>query len=585
MPSLFVDLRRLPKFLLAGIPFLSIVLGIAGRLGPVEAAFLALLLLATAVVGARSRGGTEAELLAEIERRKEAEQAARSANRVKSEFLANMSHELRTPLNAVIGSADLLRAASARGTELSPEDRRHVETIDSSAESLLALIDDILDFAKLEAGRLRLEAKDFGLRDLVENVRRLVSTTAEGKGIGLEVEIDADLPDALHGDPARLRQILLNLAANAVKFTVRGQVDIRVTSKAGDAGEKRIRFTVRDTGIGISPEDQQRIFDTFYQADSASARRFSGSGLGLSISKELIRRMGGEFGLESTRGVGSTFWVELPLRTALAPPSAEDRSENAVGRDFDRSRFRILIVDDEPINRRLASAHLKALGYRSEAVGDGPSALARQEKATFDAVLMDCQMATVDGYETARRWRRAEKQRSLDRTPIIALTARALPGEREKCLAVGMDDYLTKPYRGADLKAVLDRRLGAADVEESTAAVASSSFEERIGALRRLGEVTGEDILGPAIESFPEESAGRLAAMREAIEQEEAATLAEVAHGFVSVAGALGADHLVDLLRQIEARAMDGELEGAEASLVSVEVASEHFEQKLRELP
>ena len=574
---------RLPVWLLTAV-LLAVAAGwILRWASPLQAAILAVALMASAAAGSFTRRGAEAELLAEIERRKEAEEQSRAANQVKSEFLANMSHELRTPLTAIIGSADLLL-----GAELSAEDRRHVEVVDNSAESLLALIDDILDFAKLEAGRLRLETADFRLRELVDGVRRMVAPAAAEKDLELEVEVDPDVPEALRGDPSRLRQILVNLASNAVKFTDRGRVGIRVEVTSTEA-EPRIRFTVRDTGIGISPAEQRRIFETFYQVDNTSMRRFSGSGLGLSISKELIRRMGGEFGLESEPRVGSTFWVNLPLELAHTDvPNAEQGKAAVVSKTVDRGRFRILVVDDEPINRRLALAHLTALGYGAEAAEDGKTALSRLPADSFDAVLMDCQMATIDGYETAHRWRRMEKERAregeAERTPIVALTARALPGEREKCLASGMDDYLTKPYRGADLERVLGRWLHVETDEaklDDSSPSSEESFEERIGALRRLGEVTGEDVLGPAIQSFSTEATERLGEMHSAFESREADALATAAHGLIAVSGALGAERLVGLLRQIEEQALEGRLEDLEELLEAVKTAVERFSEKL----
>lgn len=570
------DRLRLPVWLLAAILLTAVTALLLGGVSMPQAAGLAILLIAAAVVGAFSRRGAEAELLAEIERRREAEAASQEANRVKSNFLANMSHELRTPLTAIIGSADLLLKS-----ELSGEDRRHAEVVDHSAEALLTLIDDILDFAKLEAGRLRLEEADFQLRELVEKVREMVAPVAAGKKIGLVVNVEAGVPDRLRGDPARLRQILVNLVNNAVKFTEHGQVEVQIETMGATTDKTRLRLTVRDTGIGISPDDQRRIFETFYQADNTSARRFKGSGLGLSISRELVRRMGGDFGLESERGVGSTFWVELPFTLAdNVPGIAAEKQATLVAGPFARERFRILVVDDEPINRRLALAHLATLGFRGEAAASGEAALERLAKATsdglFDAVLMDCQMASMDGYTTAHLWRRQEREQAKGgtprRLPIIALTAHALPGEHEKCLSAGMDDYLTKPYRGADLEKVLDRWLAGTNEPPKDDGL-KGRMEERRNVLRLLGHTASEDLLTAAFKGFPD--AGHLDEMRAALAAGDADALADVAHGLITVAGALGADHVVGLLREIDDRASERQLEGMEELLDATAAAVE----------
>ncbi len=588
--------RRLPFLILAAAVLFGAAAAASGRASPAQALLFTAALALAAGGAALAQRRTEAVLAAEIARRREAEQEAHVADRAKSEFLAKMSHELRTPLSAVIGTADLLLGAG-----LAPDQHRHVEVITSSAESLLALIDDTLDFAKLEAGRLRLEAVDFRLRELVERVCELVAPVAAEKGIELDVEVDAGVPDALHGDPSRLRQILLNLVGNALKFTARGWVEIRV-AEVGAAEEApreratRIHFAVRDTGIGISPRDQRRIFETFYQADSISARRFAGSGLGLAISKQLIVRMGGEIGLESERGAGSTFWFRLPLVPARGELPAPGTGGGETGdrdpgtrRDVDRGRFRVLVVDDNTVSRRLALAHLEAAGYRTAEAADGRSALSRLEAERFDAVLMDCQLPNLDGYETARRWRRSEAERAATegrarRTPVIAVTAHAIPGEREKCLAVGMDDYLAKPYRGAELRALLDRWLrpdaeGAA--AGAAAAIRAPDFEERVAALGRLGEKTGQDVLGPAIAEYSNDRGKLLGRMSRALAGGDAAAVAQAAHALLASSGALGARHVVDLLREIGARALEGEFDGLDQLLDAAEAESERFGELL----
>ncbi len=559
--------RRLPMQLFAATIIGSLTAGTLGWLSPYQALGFTVSLALAVALGALARRRTEAVLSAEIRRRRSAEQESRAANRAKSEFLANMSHELRTPLSAVIGITDLLLGAG-----LAPDQHHYVEVANNSADSLLALTDDIFDFAKLEAGRLRLDAEDFRLREQIEGVRELMAPAAAEKGVELDVEIDASVPDAVNGDPSRLRQVLLNLVGNALKFTARGRVEIRIFGEESHAGSHTC-FAVRDTGIGISPKDHRRIFKTFSQADSSSARRFGGSGLGLAISKELVERMGGEIGLESARGAGSTFWFRLPLAAARGelPPPAAGAPQAATRQDFDRGRFRVLVVDDDAINRRLALAHLEALGYRAAEADAGESALCLLAAERFDAVLMDCQMPDLDGYETTRRWRRREAARpSADgraRLPVIALTAHAMAGERAKCLDVGMDDYLAKPYRGVELRAMLDHWLhpeaGAAPAAVADAAPRAPGFEERIGSLRRLGEHTGQDVLGPAIAAFPRDSGGLLGKTRRAVASGDSGVVAQSAHSLIARSGMLGAEQrLTDLLREIEAQALAGRLDG-----------------------
>ncbi|MEM9555419.1 MAG: ATP-binding protein [Acidobacteriota bacterium] len=587
--SRFRAARRLPALLVAAAVLGGVLATLLSWLSLLQAFAFVATLCAVIVAGALARRRTESALRAEVDSLRLAEQEARLANRTKSEFLANMSHELRTPLNAVIGSADLLLDAS-----LESDARRHVEVIDASAESLLALIDDILDFAKSEAGQLRLDAVDFRLPDLVQGVRDLLAPTARAKGIALDVEIDPRVPDALHGDPARLRQVLLNLAGNAVKFTAQGEVEIRVDSLEHDGDEgRRLRVVVRDTGIGISPDDQRRIFDSFYQAESLAARRFAGTGLGLSISRSLVARMGGTMGFDSERGVGSTFWFILPMVPPKDEVPATDPAQ-VVGPDFDRGRFRVLVVDDHPFNRDLALSHLAKLGYRATDAPDGETALARLEAAPIDAVLMDCQMPDLDGYETTRRWRRIERDRSSGeaqiRIPVIAVTAHAMAGERERCLAAGMDDYLAKPYRGADLRRVLDRWLrpgaepavdGTGPTPRADAESLAPDAEERIAALRRLGDETGRDLLGAAVAEFAGQGSALRDRMHRALEERDGPTLSDAAHSSIAAAGTLGAARLVELLRTIEAHALDDRFHGVRALIDAAAAESRRVQNLL----
>jgi len=412
----------------------------------------------------------ERQLQTEIDVRKWAEQKARAADVAKSSFLANMSHEIRTPMNGVIGMVGLLLRSP-----LTAEQHEQAETIDACAQSVLTLVDDILDLSKIEAGRMQVQETDVAPRALAEGIIRLLRPRALAKELALRLEVSPHLPEKVRADPARLRQVLLNLVGNAIKFTPRGAVEVRV---APEREGGMVLFTVLDSGIGISLEDQARLFLPFSQVDSTTARRFGGSGLGLAISRRLVELMDGTIGVESERGVGSTFWFRIPLRLPEVSPAAGPATLAAAGRSKIRQRpeCRLLIVEDNEINRHVLLAQLAALGFAADAVPDGEEGLVALEHGAYDAVLMDCQLPGVDGYDTTRRLRRREGKGR--HTPVIAVTAHAMKGEREKCLEAGMDDYITKPVVLEQLAALLDRWVPP-PAEESTGE-RSRQMEDRV---------------------------------------------------------------------------------------------------------
>jgi signal transduction histidine kinase/CheY-like chemotaxis protein/ligand-binding sensor domain-containing protein len=377
-------------------------------------------------------------------------EAAEQASRAKSEFLANMSHEIRTPMGAIIGLAQLLRK-----TDALEEAKGYAELVSSSAEGLLGVIDEILDFSKIEAGKLTLERVDFSLREVLGGIAELLAPRAEAKGLELTLAVGDRVPDRLKGDPVRLRQVLLNLVGNAVKFTPRGRVDVEVEPERCDGEEVGVRFRVRDTGIGIAPEARQRLFEPFTQADSSTSRRFGGTGLGLAICRRLVDLMGGEIRVASRSGEGSTF--EFTACFTAGDPAAEPAPAPAAP-PREKRRARILVAEDNPVNQLVVLRHLAHLGYRAEAVGNGHEVLRALAEERYDLVLMDCQMPELDGYEATRRLRLREVDG--ERLPVIAVTAHAFKGDRERCLESGMDDYVAKPFKVEELAAILARWLG-----------------------------------------------------------------------------------------------------------------------------
>ena len=514
-----------------------------------------------------------------VNERTRAISAAESASRAKSNFLANMSHEIRTPLNGVTGMLELLSS-----TTLDEQQQRYVHGAQSSADCLMSLINGILDFSKIEQGMLELDPVDFNLHQLIHNVADIMAPAARKSGLEIICELSPDLPKWVSADHGRLRQILLNLVSNAVKFTEKGRVSIEAQKQYTDIGDLMVRIAVSDTGIGIPVDRRHRLFKLFSQVDGSTTRRFGGTGLGLALCKKLVELFGGEIGVESESEKGSTFWFTI----CLQPPSEEHPEEKAESNgvsDLIRTEplaeqssqdFRVLVAEDYEINQVVVREFLRRFGLECEIVGDGVGAVDQAKTGEFDLILMDCQMPLMDGLQAARVIRDAELPdhglaRNGRRIPIVALTANAVAGDREECLEAGMDDYLTKPITCQGLTNMLLRWMptpqskGLEPIPNETApraCVGSASVAEAFDIEQLMSQCFGDSELAiELLNMFELRGRQSLRDLEGAIANDNRLAVQHLSHGVKGVAANLCALRLRASAGVLERRCMDEALE------------------------
>ena len=492
-----------------------------------------------------------------------AKEVAEAANKAKDDFLANVSHEVRTPLNGIIGITDL-----ALDTGLTSTQRDYLDMVKQSSEDLLHLINQLLDFSKIAAGKLTLESMPIALHELVERTTKPLATRAATKGLTLTCEISPDVPSHVVGDGMRLRQVIINLVENAIKFTPSGSIQVKVEPCTIEGAEVGVCFSIIDSGIGIPAEKQELIFHAFAQADSSTTREYGGTGLGLAICSQLVALMGGHLRVDSREGSGSAFHFNVGFRKATgalpsAPPTTAPRPSQMIS-------LQVLVVDDNPVNRSVAAGMLHQQGHRVSLATNGREAVAAARGQRFDLILMDLQMPELDGLAATARIRDAEAKLGW-RTPIVAMTARAAEDDRNRCLAAGMDDYVSKPVSKQQLLEAVARVCDTDALKTGARPIAVARDSSAFSGANLLDRLDGdEELVARVADIFAVHTPDLLAALQAHAAGNDASAIARSAHSLRGSLANIGAEHAAHLAAEIEERARKELLDGMDARILEL---------------